>query len=327
MKEDTKIITEWEESKKGLPSILKNFSAPIILALLIIFNMIVTPNFVAVQTFWNLIVQSCECILVAAGMTLVISSGGIDISVGAIMALSGVVCEKLIETTGQVAIGITGGILASILIGIFNGFMIGKFKIQPIIITLITMMAGRGIAQVITDGNILFVRDPFVVGLGTDRLFTIRMPIQIIFIIIAIALVFLITNRTVIGSYIQTLGDNSTAARLSGVNTLLTIIFVYGMSGLFSGIAGIVQAARVSIADPNQLGKLGELTAIASVAIGGTSMAGGRARIIGSLFGAFLLTLITITFNMNNIPASYSQVIITILIILAVYFQSERKIK
>ncbi|MCX7710137.1 MAG: ABC transporter permease [Clostridia bacterium] len=299
----------------------KKYGALIVLIILVAVNVMFTPNFAKVNTMWNVLIQVSTVMLVALGMTIVISSGGIDISVGSIMAISSIVTAKLLP------IGVLPAILIGLLIaagfGLFSGFMISHFRIQPIIITLTLMISVRGIAQVVNNANLLNFTEPKFSFIGTHRIFGV-IPVQVVIMIVAIAVVYFVMQRMTFGRYVQAMGDNHKASRLAGVNTFMTILAVYALSACMAGLAGLIETARLSAADANSIGKLMELDAIASVAVGGTAMSGGRANVIGTVIGALIMQVITVSVNMNNIPFSYSLVLKSIIIILAVYVQRER---
>jgi len=271
-----------------------------------------------------LITQSCTIILTGMGMTMVISTGGIDISVGAVMALSGMVSVKMLPF--GIIPSILSGILASLVFGSIAGFMVGRLRVSPMVVTLALLIGVRGVAQVLNDAKIFYIS-----GANTD---TYRLlgsykvlgifPVQLIPIFLAIGITFFILEKTVLGRYIQTVGDNPHSAKLAGISTTKTLLFVYMASAFFASIAGIFATAKIGAADGNSLGLLSELDAIAAVAVGGTSMAGGRAMVFGTVVGALIMQLITITVNMNNIPYEYAQVFKAIIIILAVYIQREK---
>jgi ribose transport system permease protein len=302
---------------------LRKYGALLVLAGMLIINIVVTPNFVSVGTIWNIIIQCCTIILTGMGMTMVISSGGIDISVGSIMAAGAMAVGKLLPL--GMAPAILGALFLCAAFGAFNGFMISKLRVQPMIMTLTMLMAVRGIAQLMNDAMLLPLKEftSFAV-IGNYKLGG-QLPIQFFFILFAILLVYFIMEKMSLGRYIQSAGDNPFSARLSGINTVATIITVYMFSGLFAGAAGIVEASRVTVADASSVGRLAELDAIAAVAVGGTSMKGGRAHVLGTIIGALIMQLITISVNMNNIPYEIAQIIKAMVIIVAVFLQREKE--
>lgn len=298
--------------------VLKN-SAAIFLIVLLLINITFTPNFLKINTIWNILIQATPIILLAMSMTFVISSGGIDISVGSIMAISSIVIVKLLPVAG-LTMAIIIGVIVGTVVGSFNGFLISVFKIQPTIITLAMMIAGRGIARVIANGYILRYDSPGLVDLAMKRFAGI--PIQFFYLIVVSIIFIFLSKYTTFSRKIEAIGDNPKAAKLSGINVTAIIISVYALSGFMSSFAGILTIARAGAADPDSIGTTLEMSAIASVAIGDTKMTGGKAKIAGSLIGALIMQLITVTFNMNNIPYDWSLVAKTFIIILAVFLQN-----
>lgn len=305
---------------------LIQYAAALVLLLLLIFNILVTPNFVRLNTIWLIISQSAGLVLPAIGMTVVISSGGIDLSAGSIMAMASVVFTLMAFQTENVIFSILFSCLVCIFIGVFNGYVISKFKVQPLILTLVMQMILRGAALLATSGNALSLsRFPESKFLGLYR-FPGGMPGQIVPIVVTLLLTWFLIKKTRLGKNIESVGDNPRAARLVGIPILGTIILVYAASALLSCLGGLTEMFRTGACDPTTMGLQYETNAIASVAIGGTSMKGGNARIFGTLLGAVIMSLITVTVNMNNIPYVFSNIVKTIIIIFAVALQRERKV-
>lgn len=308
---------------------LRKYGAVYALLVIVVVDSMLNKNFFAINTLWNLTIQVLPVMLTALGMLLVISTGGIDISVGSVMAVAGVVCCQ--SLTGQTAIGggsmpaaMVLGLLAATAIGAFNGTLIAFFRIQPIIVTLVLYIGGRGIAQLMSGGQtVVFYGTPFN-DLGLLRL-PGNVPVQLIVEIVFILIVAFLLKKSTFGYYVQAIGENPVASTLSGIRTKSVLIAVYAISGFLAGMAGLFTAARSSSADPNTLGALAEMDAIAAVAIGGTSMNGGKSRIMGTIVGALIIQLVTITINMNNIHYAYARILKGIIIVVAVYLQREKK--
>jgi len=309
-------------NKPEVGEFLKRNSAGILLIILLLYNAIFTRNFFSIGTIWTIIIQCCTIILTGMAMTMVISTGGIDISVGSMLA-AGAVFSAVFLPLGLVPAILLSLILCGIL-GMISGFMVGKLLVSPMVVTLAMQILARGIAQVVNDGKIIYIADEQYQTLGQGRLFGI-VPPQIVPIVITAVLMYFIMEKTVWGRRIQAVGDNPKAARLVGINSEWTIISVYLCSACLAAMAGIILASKVGAADGNSLGKLTELDAIAAVAIGGTSMSGGRAKVFGTVIGAIIMQLITITVVMNNIQYEYAQIMKAIIIIFAVFFQTEKK--
>ena len=306
-------------------NILLEGSGLIILVLLIILNSIFTKNFLQVSTLWNMLMQIFPVMLISFGMTMVIGTGGIDISVGSIMAFTSIVVAKFIiifEWNIYLSVFIALG--AAALFGIFNGFIIAKFNIQPIIVTLILMMSGRGIAQLVNDAMIISFYDNAFTEIGLYKIAG-QIPIQVVILLIMFFICRFIIQNTTFGKNIEAIGDNRTAARLVGVDMVKTIIIVYVMSALLTGTAAIFETARICAADPNTIGRNIEMDCIAAVAIGGTSMNGGRLRLTGTVIGALIIQFITTMVNMNNIQYAYSLIIKAAIILIVLYIQNRNE--
>lgn len=306
---------------------LKKYSAIILLLIFVIFNSFFTPNFFRINNLNNTITQICPIILTSMGMTLVISTGGIDISVGSVMALSGVCTVKYMSSVGIIpAVLIAVGV--SVLIGCFTGVMVGKLNLQAMVVTLGLMLSLRGVAQVLCGGRDIYFNTLGDFGKKLNLWGTYKIggmvPIQIVPILISIIFVWVLVDKTVIGKQIEAVGDSKKSSELSGINVTRTMMIVYGISAFFAAFAGIFQAAKVSVAAGSSLGQLAELDAIAAVVIGGTPMVGGKAHVFGTVVGALIMQLITLTCVMNNIPDQYAQVFKAIIIVLAVFVQREK---
>lgn len=320
---------------ESLRKMIDNNEALIVLVLFILFNIIVTPNFLSMGTLNNLIIQMTPSLLTGLGMTWVIASGGIDISVGSVMALSSIVSAKALVPTAAAANAQVGGwgwclpaipsmlvgIIAGMLSGLLVGLIIAKFRIQPIIVTLTFMISIRGIAQIINDSMLLEFKDESYTFIGKARLFNV-IPIQLLIMAIAVVIIWYVSNKMVFGRYVQAVGDNFKASFLTGINTSVVIVAIYVTSAFLASIAGIVKTAELAAADANGIGKLIELDAIAAVAIGGTPMTGGKPRVTGTVFGVIIIALVDISVNMNNIPYAYAQVIKAAIIIVALWSRS-----
>lgn len=302
-----------------------NGTAMALLALIIV-NILITPNFLQLQTLYVNLTQVATIAIVALGMTLVIASGGIDLSVGAVMALSGALAPFIFLSDFGVAnptlalcLAISAGLFAGMVSGFFNGWLINKFSIQPIVATLVLFISARGFAQVLTNGNLQVFDNPAFEFLGTGRLFGI--PVQaLIAVILAICLSWVV-RATTYGRYLLAVGGNATAARLSGISVNRVRLATYGICGLLAGFAGMVVSAINSASDANQSGQLMELDAIAAAVVGGASLMGGRAPIIGALIGACIIQLVKYTLLANGVHDAVALIAKAAIIILAVYVQ------
>src|SRR5215204_1914200 len=327
----TAASTKASDVKRGLNAAawISRYGTLAVFIVLIIFNVVVTPNFLSWQTLNVNLTQVCTIVIVAVGMTLVIATGGIDLSVGALMAIAGALAPLIflgkLFPLPHPAIGIALAfivpVLAAAALGWFNGWLVTRLRIQPIIATLVLFIAGRGIAQVFTNGNLQVFNLPSFQFIGLGRVFGI--PFQAILMIIIVAAAAWMLRRTVFGRQILAIGGNEKAARLSGIPVASVKQRVYLISGLLSGIAGLIVIARNSAADANLVGLGVELDAIAAAAVGGTLLTGGRATVTGTLLGALIIQLVRYTLLANGVPDAAALVVKAGIIILAVWLQRQ----
>lgn len=294
---------------------------------LIAFNIAVTPNFLSLQTLNVNLTQVATIVIVATGMTLVIATGGIDLSVGSLMAIAGALAPMIFmgqfwqveNMTFAVALAFLLPVVVAGLFGLFNGLLVTRFAIQPIIATLVLFIAGRGIAQVMTNGNLQVFKNEGFQFIAMGRIAGI--PAQVVLMIVIVALVSAMIRYTVIGRQIIAVGGNEKASRLTGVPVKRVKLFVYMISGALAGVAGLIVVARNSASDANLVGLGMELDAIAAVAVGGTLLTGGRANIIGTVLGAFVIQLVRYTLLANGVPDAAALIVKAGLIVLAVFIQ------
>jgi ribose/xylose/arabinose/galactoside ABC-type transport system permease subunit len=288
------------------------------LILLLIFNSIFTTNFLDVNNFRNILLQVAPTMLVAVGMTLVIATGGIDLSVGSVMAIASAVAATSLGYGAGVAVLLALIVAAGV--GAFNGALISVFRIQPIIVTLAVLISGRGIAQVLSNGGQLIpFSNPSFEYLGKGII--VGVPVQVIVMVLVVALAVFLMRATAFGRYVLAVGGNEAAARLAGIKTHRTKITVYALSGLLAGLAGLVETARLGASDAQKVGLNIELDAIAATVVGGTALVGGRATVLGTLVGALIMQVITTSFNMRGYSVSWGFVIKAVIILIAVYIQ------
>lgn len=294
---------------------------------LILFNVVFTPNFLSLQTLNVNLTQVATVVIVATGMTLVISTGGIDLSVGSLMAIAGALAPMIFLGTilpvssmpAAIALALMLPVAVTALFGLFNGFLVTRFAIQPIIATLVLFIAGRGIAQVMTNGNLQVFRNDGFQFIGLGRIAGI--PVQVILMAMIAAMAWALIRYTVFGRQIIAVGGNEKAARLTGIPVHRVKLLVYMISGALAGIAGLIVVARNSASDANLVGLGMELDAIAAVAVGGTLLTGGRANIIGTVTGAFVIQLVRYTLLANGVPDAAALIVKAALIVLAVFIQ------
>ena len=298
------------------------YAALCALVVLVIGNAAFTPHFATAGNLWNVLMQVSTVMLVAVGMTFVIATGGVDLSVGSAMAIGAAIAAVLMDRGPAVAI--PAAIVGAGLVGVLNGVLIATLRVQPIVVTLATLIAGRGAAQIISrDGALVTVSDPAFLSLGRGHLGPV--PVQAIIAIVAIAGAAGVLRATPFGRYVVAVGGNRAAARLAGVPAWRTIVIVYTASAALAAIAGVTVAAQLGASDAAKIGQNMELDAIAAVVIGGTALTGGRATISGTVIGALLMQVIATSFNMLLIPYSLSLALKAGIILVAVYLQRPRR--
>jgi ribose/xylose/arabinose/galactoside ABC-type transport system permease subunit len=294
---------------------------------LIAVNMAVTPNFFSWQTLNVNLTQVATIVIVAVGMTLVIATGGIDLSVGSLMAISGALAPMIfLGTIVPIASPVLGvalafilPVIAGVLLGWFNGMLITRYSIQPIVATLVLFIAGRGIAQVMTNGNLQVFKNNAFQYIAIGRVAGI--PVQVVIMAIIVAAAAFLIRRMALGRQIIAVGGNDKAARLAGIPATHVKRLVYMVSGGLAGVAGLIVVARNSASDANLVGLGMELDAIAAVAVGGTLLTGGRANILGTLLGACVIQLVKYTLLANGVPDAAALIVKAALIVLAVFIQ------
>ncbi|MCH3972429.1 MAG: ABC transporter permease [Oscillospiraceae bacterium] len=308
------------------------------LLVVLLINVIKTPGFFQISirngalygSMIDIINRSSELVILAVGMTLVTaSSGGQDISVGAIMAVSAAVCCQILSG-GQVStntfrnplfLAILAALAASLLCGAFNGFLVAKLNIQPMVATLILFTAGRGIAQLVTQGQITYVRVGTFQAMG-DHIGSCPIPTPIFFAAGAVLIAYLILNKTALGMYIESVGINGSASRIVGLNSTMIKFLTYVICGLLAGVAGIVASSRIYSADANNIGLNLEMDAILAVALGGNYLGGGKFSLMGSVIGAFTIQTLTTTLYAMDVPGDQLPVYKAIVVIIIVTLQS-----
>ena len=310
---------------------LSRYGTLIALVLLLAFNFVHTPNFATIQTLNVNLTQVCTIVIVAVGMTLVIATGGIDLSVGSLMAISGALAPMIflgqIVQFGNIYVAVAVAMVVSVLIaglfGVFNGILVARFRIQPIVATLVLFIAGRGIAQVLTNGNLQTFTVPQFQWIGLARPFGI--PAQVIVMVLLVAVAAWALRRTIFGRRILAVGGNEKASELAGLPVSRIKIAVYAISGLCAGLAGLVVIAINSSSDANLVGLGMELDAIAAVAVGGTLLSGGKATIVGTLLGALTIQLVRYTLLANGVPDAAALVVKAAIIALSVWLQQQQR--
>ena len=281
------------------------------LSLLLLFNLVFTEGFFRVEVrdgrlygvLIDILNHGSKVMLLALGMALVIATGGVDLSVGAVMAIAGAVAAQLINIEGvpfPVVIGV------ALLAGAWNGLLVGGFNVQPIVATLILMVAGRGVAQLITGGQIITFTDHRLTYVGNGSFLGLPFPVLLSVGMLGITIV--LTRKTAIGLFIESVGDNQRASIYAGVNGATVKFLVYVFSGFCAGLAGLVAASNIRCADANHAGLFLELDAILAVVVGGTALTGGRFYLAGAIVGALFIQALTTTMYMRNVSADVAPV-------------------
>ncbi|WZH38811.1 MAG: ABC transporter permease [Microbacterium enclense] len=303
---------------------------------LIAINTISRPSFLSITVqngqFYGSLIDilrnSAPLMLVALGMTLVIATRGIDLSVGAIMAVSGAVALTIIEASPEpgnlavVMIAIVAAVGTALLLGVWNGFLVSVLGIQPIIATLVLMLAGRGVALLITKGFITTINsDPYqFMAQG----YVLGLPFAFYVSIVAVVIVGVLERRTALGMLTEAVGINPEASRLAGVRSRGIIWGAYIASGTLAGVAGILYSSNIMAADANAAGLYIELDAILAVVLGGTSLAGGKFSIAGTVVGVFTIQTLKSTITFLGVPPAVSPVFMAAAVLVVVLLQSPR---
>lgn len=270
----------------------------------------------------DILKRSAPVALLAVGMTLVIATRGIDLSVGATMAICGALAAALIQGGYGVATAILLALCAGALAGLWNGVLVAVVGIQPFVATLILMTMGRGLAQLITEGRILTFTDPAFSVIGSGSLLGLPVPTWIWLAVTIVAV--LVVRRTALGLLVEAVGINRRASALAGIDAKVLLVAVYVALGLCAALAGLIVTADIRGADANNAGLWLELDAILAVVIGGNSLLGGRFSIVGSVIGALIIQTISIGIRLAGFPAEYNLLIKALLVVVILILQSPR---
>ena len=310
----------------------RRFVSPQVLALAVILliNWLLFPGFFNIslqdgRLFGSLIDvlnRGTPVAILAIGMTAVIATRGVDLSVGAVMAVSGAIAATLVVSGYSTLVAIVAALGVGLMCGLWNGILIAVLDMQPIIATLVLMVAGRGIAQLITEGTIVTFSDPWLIYFGTGSLF--GLPMEPIIMVAILIVATLLVRRTALGLFIEAVGINRSAARLAGIRSNRVIIMVYSFSGLCAAIAGVLVAADIRGADANNAGLWLELDAILAVVIGGTSLLGGRFSIVASVLGAIIIQAMNTGILVSGFRPEFNLIVKAAVIISILVLQSPK---
>jgi ribose transport system permease protein len=310
------------KNKQSKKAVFEKMYALLGLVLLSVTLTILSPYFLTIDNLLSIALQTAIIAILALGQVYVIISGGIDLSVGSILALSGVISAQLLVSGWPTALAIVAGIFAGALLGFINGLVITKGNLPPFIVTLGMMGVARGLSLVLTDGLPVSGLPETFTKLGNETIFYI--PIPVIFLIVVAIISSFILSRTIFGRYVYSIGSNEEAAQLSGINVNFHKLMIYVVCGLLSGLAGVLLTARLVSAQPSA-GTGYELDAIAAVVIGGASLMGGVGTVGGTIIGAFIMGVLRNGLNLLNVTPFWQQIAIGVVIVLAVYLDQMRR--
>ncbi len=322
----SQVMKETQKKSINKKEFLDKYRSLIALALLVVVVSILSPSFLTTKNIFNVLRQTAVNAIIAAGMTFVILTGGIDLSVGSILAISSAVCASMLVSGTHIIVAVIIALVIGAVVGFLNGFVISKGKLQPFIATLATMTILRGLTLVFTDGK------PITLGSG-DLAVTfgkigggtiLKVPIPVIIMIVVFLVCGYVLKNTIMGRHIYALGSNEDAAKLSGLNTDKIKIAVYTVSGILAAVAGIILTSRLYSAQPTA-GDGYELDAIAAVVLGGTSLTGGKGKISKTIVGALIIGVLSNALNLLDVSSYYQMMVKGVVILIAVLLDRKNK--
>jgi ribose/xylose/arabinose/galactoside ABC-type transport system permease subunit len=299
---------------------LGRFTLLIVLLLIIAITAIGNPRFLSVNNLLNILFQVSALGIVAAGQTILLIAGGLDLSVGAALSVAGLATALTIASTGSIALAVLAGVLAGMAIGAVNGALIATNRATPFIITLGTMTFLQGVAILMSGGSPINGTGALFDVFGTGSFARVPWPVYVM--LLSIAAVFLVLRFTTLGRYAFAIGGNEEASRLSGIPVRRMKIALYAVNGLFVGVAGVILTGILDSGLPS-MGTGYELRAIAAVVIGGTPLIGGRGTVIGTLGGVLLLGLVSNSMNLLGVGANFQSAVLGLIITAAVLLQKK----
>ncbi len=270
----------------------------------------------------DILTQGSRTMLVALGMTLVIATGGVDLSVGSVVAITGAVCAVLLQGGHSLAVTLAAALGTGLLAGSVNGVLVARFGVQPIVATLILMVAGRGVAQLIVDGQVIIIKHGAFEYLANG--FILGLPVAPLLVLALYLATHFALRRTALGLFVEAVGDNETASRFAGLAASRIKTFAYIFCGACAGLTGVLAAANIRAADAYRAGENMELDAIFAVVVGGTALSGGRFVILGTAIGALLIQTLTTTMYNLGVPPAIAPVPKALLIIGVTLLQSDK---
>lgn len=269
----------------------------------------------------DILTQGSRTMLVALGMTLVIATGGVDLSVGSVVAITGAICAVLLQGGHSLFVTLLAVVGAGLLTGSVNGVLVARFGVQPIVATLILMVAGRGVAQLLVDGQVIIIKHVAFEYLANG--FLLGLPVAPLLVVAMYLLAHLTLRRTALGLFVEAVGDNETASRFAGLAAARIKTLAYVFCGVCAALTGVLAAANIRAADAYRAGENMELDAIFAVVVGGTALTGGRFSIVGTAVGALLIQTLTTTMYNLGVPPAIAPVPKALLIIGVSLLQSE----
>lgn len=316
---ESQTMENTKSNKIDFKELVIKYKSLVGLILLVVVVSILSPAFLSTKNILNVLKQTSVNAIIAAGMTFVILTGGIDLSVGSILAISGAFAASLLVGGHSIIVAVLVAILVGALVGFLNGVVIAKGKLQPFIATLATMTILRGATLVFTEGKPITLGSNEVamsfgkIGGGT----ILGIPAPVIIMVLVFIVCFYILNSTKTGRYTYALGSNEEATKLSGISTDKIKIWVYTISGILSAVAGVIITSRLYSAQPTA-GTGYELDAIAAVVLGGTSLSGGKGKITGTIIGALIIGVLSNALNILDVSSYYQMIVKGIVILIAV---------
>ena len=300
---------------------LPAYGVYVAIALLVAYNVFFTPNFLAWGNLRIQLIQVAPIVIVALGMAMVIGTEGIDLSVGSVMALAAALIPLYLGY-GVIA-AILVSLLAGLVVGLINGTLVARVGLQPIVATLALFVGGRGLALVISEGQLKEVRNPQFIALGSADL--LGLPVLVWIAAAFVVLIGFVVRRTVFGRRLLAIGGNRPATELAGLPVKRVLTTVYIISAMLAAVAGVLAVARIQSSDASAVGLLIELSAITAVVVGGTPLTGGRIRVLGTVAGALLMQLVIATMIKHNLRPSTAEMVQAVIILIAVYAARERR--
>ncbi len=300
------------------------------LVVLVLVNLVSNPAFLSITVQdghlygvpIDIFNQGSRTMLLALGMTLVIATGGVDLSVGSVVAIAGAVCALLLNQGHGLFVTVAAAIAVGALAGSVNGALVARFNIQPIIATLILMVAGRGIAQLICGGQVIIISHAGFEFLANG--FVLGLPVGPLLVIALFFATHFFLRRTATGLFVEAVGDNETASRFAGLAAARVKVLAYVFCGACAGLTGVLTASNIRAADANRAGENAELDAIFAVVVGGTALTGGRFTILGTFLGALLIQTLATTMYFRGVPPAVAPVPKALLIVAVSLLQSDK---